>query len=1635
MFGVSLCAAPYAVAGQGLPPLATGSRPLAPYLPWTWTWQDKVNPALSGFRWTLLVRMRKTGSTEFKWMPVPAKADDGTELVRVYDVPADVNDDLARLEGGGSAGTVHETWWEPELARLTVQVNSGVPAWKRDGMALPYAHSSQLAGFYTNGSPSEISVDGANHETHPDLLGQRMLRWSTENLPHNFFNRLAAVIAVPAFASLRAAMAAKYTDYAVEDDSVRFAALPLWVSSDYPPEAPFDQGYSSDDYLVADQTRIPVDGTGQYLRRFYCNAVSKPADGTSGDAHSATDAQGALDVDDRPWRREAEAKLGRCVDLPSLLLDWVSAQLTLSPAPALVDADFANGTLAGWTAGLSADLFQARRPLAAAPADADGWLGQLAGVLNPHGDTSQIATADRHLFESIQAVRDLIPGVPGLAADSVLKDADKAALCVRCYDTLAEFVHQLRVSATFARLRAGVETTPDATEADKAKEIDWVADAFQCSLDQPLNGSTIRGRVLPRLKITGKVRDVAELCIALGDYLANRLSPGSHALPRLQPADASLLTAFNSYLNDSAGAAGRFADLIYGDPAQPAAHLSGFSLTARLGGGAEYLDPAKDGDTTDRLDEHAGALVLGRLRKTGGTPGEWMSLNTGWLRVGVALDDTHPGVFTKYQAGQVSDPPLRGNYTHMVADPRMRGGKPVGRRSVAADYDNRPLVAISPKDELVLADRSRLASKDADAAKAIQPRVDYVWANGPRKLPGLRYHGPGVTYQFSWISLSNSCCLPQGLWKTHPALLDLTADALDGKPGVLVSGEVPYLRQVAITAPHVEVAFKSTLTSGVTVKTPLILAADDPAGRAFNLVPRAWPALPSGVFPLSGEIPPADAPADTPLLLLFPAQSVEKRLVRPHTLVRQLTLSIGKPRTGDDNWDRWVSADPDNTRPARRRVAIEAHRERDRIVLGADPIAPFFDPQDPKNSEPRWQPDDPALARSNAFLVVFRRLYPNASPVPAKAFVLQWVKTANTQFYQEAADYFTDPFRLTLIHDSSLAPADFVVPGDNASGAQTFKVAAGTLVEIGFYSLLLPAERDRFAPGLVDPPQGPNSLGQSVASLLGGTVPADWNRVGGAAVADVLAVSPAFLRVEAARLQLPAPREAYDALSVGAQGAVVTLSVSKSRDPDTFNLVHEVVAQEQIWRWNGKPSMPEDFVDPATGASSVRLPRPDPAPAGEHFGWDGIAFHGREDQEHLAVSGLLPLLPQRIADTAVPGDLIFSDDKSSDARALYFRFSALLRSRYAGAWPGGVVQAGEKLQDEVATLWKRHVLPHRLTAPLKKPAIVMILPLLATRGGVPDGGDSAGVLAIARETCFEQAGLAEKIECEVVEAPVYVSDGSIHAGDEKFLQAGYDPTLVAVAMSPHTAAVKPPVHISGPVGLTFDQGSRDPLIVNSLFFIDVDRKVLSTLGPRDAFTNDPPSPLDLARPPAAHLFCQLRFRRNLRSGYEVATDPATVPALASDWTEAQWVKFLPDSARLQPADAAGTWKIRRTTGAGGASSDRLANWQQPGLGLPEKLSLDKARSHYLFCVTQHDLDAVGRPATQFHSIYWIDKNSGTLGRLATSLDAPLPLTATDVPPRPPGRFRGRIVEALAWDPNFEFHDPAARAGREGSRLG
>ena len=661
-------------------------------------------------------------------------------------------------------------------------------------------------------------------------------------------------------------------------------------------------------------------------------------------------------------------------------------------------------------------------------------------------------------------------------------------------------------------------------------------------------------------------------------------------------------------------------------------------------------------------------------------------------------------------------------------------------------------------------------------------------------------------------------------------------------------------------------------------------------------------------------------------------------------------------------------------------VCANAHKERDEHSVQ------HKQRQKTASDSLKYQPDDPALR--NEYLIAFRCLYPDER---LTAFVRQWQPSEN----ELTGEFFTTPDKVTISRKDSEV-GDWVIYGKDG-----FLLNEGLVVEVVIYSLLDVSSQNRFLGDLIKSNSGRCPLGQTLNGLLGSHIPKDLLELA-SDVPNWLATSPVYFRIETAKLYVPEARMIYDHLIVSGQGGKVSLGIASDRDREKFDWVHEVVVQEQIWRWHGKPCLPdEDFPE----ISHLELP-PQGALNGDYFAWDAIAFHQREDSEHRAVVCVQPLVVTNAPKTDV-GDILFTEDKTSDPRALYFRFSAQMRSRYFGVWPYAE-QAGEKKRDSsTQVLWKRFCLPQRLMSPLKKPAVKIVIPLMASCEDDPEEGNTAGLIAIVQESAFEQAGIAETFTCELVEVASYTNTSQgVKPDGSCYYQAGFDVILSKTCLQEYQDADKkkkkgkdPFTQISGPVGLTFDQGGRDPLIVNTMFRVSIDRRKLGDL------LEDSSQPI-----PAGHLFCKLRFRRTIRPGYDIvapANGNGQVLKASSRTTHPcrigrNRIGQVPARHRsLRPDADDRTWRI---------DSDRprltLTNFRRPKYGAEFKAE----RFGYLFCITTRELDANARPTVQFQALYQLD-DSGKL-TLLQQMDDPRELNLVD------NRLRGCVLEIFSTEDDF-----------------
>jgi hypothetical protein len=447
--------------------------------------------------------------------------------------------------------------------------------------------------------------------------------------------------------------------------------------------------------------------------------------------------------------------------------------------------------------------------------------------------------------------------------------------------------------------------------------------------------------------------------------------------------------------------------------------------------------------------------------------------------------------------------------------------------------------------------------------------------------------------------------------------------------------------------------------------------------------------------------------------------------------------------------------------------------------------------------------------------------------------------------------------------------------------------------------------------------------------------------------------------------------------------------------------------KQQIWRWNGRPAETGTVDLPVSGL-----------PDDELMAWDGIGFHAREDFQHRLTVERLPYRKETVSPP--PKALLLTEDRSSDHRALYHRFGLTVYSRYYGVFRNS--EQARRIVSGAADPWRRCLLPARLRHRLKRPLVRAVVPITASDNRPQvhpalNPAASPGFIFMLAEPFYQQAGIAENLECEIVVGYIDLPDPETPKTRDYYLQAGFDPVISSkklLKIEMRNGAPQSKLHLHPPIGLTFDIGASDPEIVSTCFFGEI---------PADLAGFQPPERHREAS--AANTFFQLRVRRVLRPeavqlapGLSDEDKQAAVEVLASEWSESEWVRLLPDALALLlawPADTSGRRRLNHL----GDISTQIDGWHDPVPWTPDDAAaFEPKRFSYAVLLSRLVPDISGR----LREIYACALLEHSKGQFVVR-DMTLPKDPNDPNPNswPAGLedgapCQGRIVELFHREP-------------------
>ncbi|HEV2478606.1 MAG TPA: hypothetical protein VGS79_03035, partial [Puia sp.] len=818
----------------------------------------------------------------------------------------------------------------------------------------------------------------------------------------------------------------------------------------------------------------------------------------------------------------------------------------------------------------------------------------------------------------------------------------------------------------------------------------------------------------------------------------------------------------------------------------------------------------------------------------------------------------------------------------------------------------------------------------------------------------------GYNYRFASFVALNSGVLPQAIRATDWNLPD-PAPALNGN---LPLWTFPYLRRVPVSAVRVEALRMMPASGGRVQAMPVIQP-------------------PAGLQPLAFELPGWKDHTVVHYLLTDPA------LTSTAYQQGQLSFRLRKPTTPFWNWYAWLGDDANGTAPGMSVSYAQKALEQDLILRDANTM------KDP-NFDGKGHLCDPAV--DNTFVIVVQEVFPTYGTPVGYDVTLNGVTLLN------------DPLATLKVQLGPDSGGDWnlVVAGDVA----TLTVKAGITVSVKIYptvkSNLFVGGTNATAPKFYKWMQD----AMQAADIDAGVQTAHLNSV---------FLKPVELLFEAAMAPAMLPKTLWDALWIDQQTDNVNLHLKKDKGnyvPLAYFSRLEV--RHQVWSWNGRLDnsgallTSNTQLDPVDGKTSDAME------------WEAWAFSDRPDVSALVQdTNLLAFSPyDPNTKVAAIDQLLFTDTRPKEDKALYYRFNATAHSRYELLGNGYVNTVfGCVLVDKVSNGWRRYIRKCSRTVKLPKPTIRFILPLTKTIEGCTAEGEmaTASLLVVLNDRWFTEAGLAEHLELgvDVVPDP---RDGMT----QSYMQAGVDPILSGESLTAVLDATRPKVilPVKGPAGLTFDFAAQTPELTSSAFIVPLpDLSKVLVVPDKKGTTTTGLGPWSLM---------QVAVRRTLQS--TLCETGIAVESSFSEWSSKEWVQFVPATDSFIPK----SWReaiqrnnyVQVNVQNGGKTITVPAGHDLP--------VLDAQRMQFFLVVTQKVYDIGGQPVEQYLATWQYDPvgggfnldgtmgkpwdGSGTEGYLRLMLVRCSPTPGTGVPIW--NRLFGKNAEQQP-DPTLVVDDPTA----------
>ena len=355
--------------------------------------------------------------------------------------------------------------------------------------------------------------------------------------------------------------------------------------------------------------------------------------------------------------------------------------------------------------------------------------------------------------------------------------------------------------------------------------------------------------------------------------------------------------------------------------------------------------------------------------------------------------------------------------------------------------------------------------------------------------------------------------------------------------------------------------------------------------------------------------------------------------------------------------------------------------------------------------------------------------------------------------------------------------------------------------------------------------------------------------------------------------------------------------IDKNADFDFINFAYtsRTEIKHQVWNWNGRLDesdllIKDDKLDPEDEKTTTAMQ------------WEAWSFSDTPDFSALVQeTNLLAFrYDNKDSDTILPQD-VFTDLRPGEKKALYYRFSAILHSRYELLGESFKFSIeSKKPVDGVFDKWKRHLRKCTRKIPMPKPSIRFVIPLTKSIEQCKEDQNitAASLLVVLDDRWFTEAGLAEQFELgiEALKNPNLKDCKNV----DEYLSAGNDPILTGESLgsmnSNYNSTRKYPYILKeegkndrlifdakGPAGLTFDFAAQTPKLKGCAFVVEIpDLTSIINLSNKDENITNKLKPWSLM---------QIAIRRTLRE--PLCEKGIAVSSINSEWTAKEWVQFLP----------------------------------------------------------------------------------------------------------------------------------------------